>query len=262
MSVYWIIKFKDIFSRDVTDGYETYSIVGKTTKKKEADILQKNYQSKYNKKQEIGQVVEYIVREQTNPKSKYIAFIYNKDLSYYDMEFWEKDPPNNWKEINDKDYEKGLFGHFNYYAELLRYRNKSNRSEGRWATSLPLEMKEDSDEENVASIAKKEEINKKNRRNKKTAIKKQSDKYTEEKSKKDKKQGYVYHYILSLVQDTHWYEVYGPPGEDFIIPYSEDIRENIIKPILRKLLRNKTISKVKIESDKGLIFLYMKVLLM
>lgn len=236
MSTFWIVKFEELFRREVTDGYESYTIVGKERTKQKAKKVADKYQKIYDKKEKKHESAEYLVREQTDPKSKYIAFIYDSAFNYYNTEFWEQNPPDNWKEVTDNDYEKKLSGYSVDYSELIKYKNKKGKEEILWATSLPLKVTKDVDIEE-------------------TNTKTQSKIYKKEKHNKNKKEGYEYRYSVILVQDTQWHGVYGPPGEDFIKPYFKNIQKEIINPIINKLLRTKTISKVKIvEDNKDLIF--------
>lgn len=146
MSTFWIIKFKEVFSREVTSAYESYTVVGTATTRKEANKLAKRYQKKYNTKGEKHQLVEYIVKR-INSKFKYIAFTYDKDLMRQGTKFWKRNPTSKWRKIEEKDYEE-LMDYSCNYRELIEYINKNNREKCKWATSLPLKVDEDSDVDN------------------------------------------------------------------------------------------------------------------
>ncbi len=136
MSVYWIVKNVRAGRYHVIDGYEYFNLVTNTKNKKRAARLVKYYQEIEEKEKETDdrEEISYFIATQKDPEAKYIAFIYNEDLSDFKSKFWKTNPEKGWTELTEKDIDH-IDSFDVVYSELVKY--KKNKS---YAVAYPLKI--------------------------------------------------------------------------------------------------------------------------
>jgi hypothetical protein len=156
MSLYWIVKYTLVPKYQVSDGYQYFELIANTKNKNRAKRLVKIYQEielvlgpkgqedKRKSEQHQTKEITYFEVKQNNPNAKYIAFLYNDQVSDPDPEFWETDPPktkgkDKWVELIDEDMD--YISQFDdVQLELIKYKNTNKKSRKRYAAIYPLEL--------------------------------------------------------------------------------------------------------------------------